>query len=315
MVGSVLGFAHAAHRPRAPRATAWQRLPISTEAGDQISEVKLKIAEIIKIVSTGVQIIFFLATGSVAILSYNTAKRTLFQPLRTEIFKKQIENMGSVLKMFTGKGEVELRNDFGFDTLIKANTYKMYDAYAWFAFDLERPEERREYRIELCPASVVRPEGLRAATDYLATDVPEARPKPEKWEYKGYDISLPRAFVDKEGEFQLILDNPLLPRDIATMLEEYLGVVRSNVRIIQDVIVKASEEMPVKYPEVNDLKNARFEWIRNRINPEFQQLDPLAKRINAYVRTYFDSDNLLPRQRQSNRMADPREQKPVPRHF
>jgi len=262
----------------------------------------LSVANVLNQVSTIFQILFFFATGCVAILSYVTAKRTLFQPLRTEIFKKQIEDMGLVLKMFSGKGEVELREDFAFPALIIANIAIMYDDYGQFAFDWTRPEDLREYRHELCPQIMARLEALEPATGYLIDDAPKEVAKPKQWKYEGYVIPLPRAFPAKQDEFMLILDNPVLPTTIVAMLEEYLNVILGNVDLVRDVIVKCAEEMPSKYPELNDLKKASYDWIRNRINSEFHELEPESKKINAYVRTYFGPDNLLPSKRQSNRM-------------
>jgi hypothetical protein len=58
-------------------------------AGEQIGGIKLSVTDSPKLVSTSVQSLFFVAAGWVAILSYRTPKRTLFQPLRTEIFKSK----------------------------------------------------------------------------------------------------------------------------------------------------------------------------------------------------------------------------------
>ena len=262
----------------------------------------MTIGDFLSRVSTSVQILFFLATGWVAVLSYVTAKKTLFQPLRTEIFKKQIEDLSLILGLFSGKGEVQLREEFAFDELIIANIAKMYDTYAAFAFDVVRPEEIWEYRHELCPVSIVRPEALELATSYRIDDIPEKLIKPKEWEYKGYDISLPRAFSAKEDDIKRILDSPLLPISVAEMLERYLAVVYNNAQIIQDAIIECANEMPLKYPKLDDLKKASPIWIENRIRSNFSHLVPVAKEINDYVRNYFDSDNLLPSNHKSNWM-------------
>ena len=111
----------------------------------------------------------------------------------------------------------------------------------------------------------------------------------------GYDVSIPRAFSDKEGEFRAVLDSPLLPRPIAVLLEKYLSIVEGdNITIIREVIVECAKEMPTNYPALDDIQRASYNWIRNRINDKFEKLEPTAKMINEYVRKYFDSDNLLP---------------------
>jgi hypothetical protein len=247
-------------------------------------------------ISTVVQIAFFAATGMVAILSYITAKKTIFQPLRTEIFKRQIEDLSSVLRLFSGKGEVALRKEFSFDDLITANIAVMYDAYLAFAFNMARPEEVLEYRHELCPSAMVLPEALQVASDYRVDNTAKKNSNiPEEWDYKAYAISIPTGFSDKVDEFQVILDSPLLPKSIAGLLEKYFSVVEEeNITIIREVIEQSAEEMPAKYPTLGDIEHSSFNWILNRIAHQFQELEPTAKMINENVRAYFDSDNLLP---------------------
>jgi hypothetical protein len=78
------------------------------------------------------------------------------------------------------------------------------------------------------------------------------------------------------------------------MLESYLSAVYNNVHEVRSVIVECSKEMGKKYPTIEALKKARYDWISARILTKFVRLEPEARKINEYVRAYFDSDNLLP---------------------
>ncbi|HZN99519.1 MAG TPA: hypothetical protein VFB61_17480, partial [Gemmatimonadales bacterium] len=60
-------------------------------------------------------------------LTYRQARRTVLQPLRTEIFKKQLDGMTQVLQLFIGKAEHQLLDDFAFDELYSANIALLYD--------------------------------------------------------------------------------------------------------------------------------------------------------------------------------------------
>lgn len=245
--------------------------------------------------STIVQIAFFCITGAVAILSYVGAKRTFFQPLRTEIFKKQIESLAAILELLAGKGEVDLSNDFDFPALVNANIAEMYDAYLEFAFKMKRNEEELEYRPELCPVAMMLPEFLQKASGFRMDDVPDrATEEPETWDYRHPGIALPRGYVNRRKEFDTILDNPLLPRSIAELVENYLSVVEDNAVVISEAIEECAPKMPEYYPNLEDLKNASFDWIYNQWVQKSASLQPLAKKINDAVRAYFDTDNLLP---------------------
>ena len=247
--------------------------------------------------STIVQIAFFCITGAVAVLSYVGAKRTFFQPLRTEIFKKQIESLAAILELLAGKGEVDLRNDFDFPTLVDANIAEMYDAYLAFAFKMKRNEEELEYRPELCPEAIMRPEFLEKASGFRMDDArPPAAEGPKTWNYRHPGTALPRRYVATRKEFDTVLDNPLLPQSIAELVENYLSVVEDNAVVINDAIEECAPKMPEYYPSLEDLTNSSFDWIHDQWVQKSAALQPLAKKINDAVRAYFDTDNLLPQE-------------------
>lgn len=62
-----------------------------------------------------VQTAFYAVVATVTILTYMHARRTLFQPVRTEIFKEQLKELSQVLAPFVGKSEADLRNFFALE--------------------------------------------------------------------------------------------------------------------------------------------------------------------------------------------------------
>ncbi|MEU6918589.1 hypothetical protein [Streptomyces olindensis] len=256
-----------------------------------------------KLATSIVQIIFWLATSMVAVLGYINAKRTIFQPLRTEIFKKQIEALSSALELFVGKRSDELAEDFDMDFGEKANIFRMYDAYLEFAFGRRRPEELREYRPELCPTAWIHADYLSSydadkedwAEDSAKVEFPA---KPKDWEYKDGMISVPRKYTEKEADFRAVLENPLLPAKIADLIERHLEAAHEYLGAIGPVLEECAKEMPDRYPELDDFLKSKFDWIHNRLvehrHNEGISLSVTAKAVVDEVREYFDSDNLLP---------------------
>lgn len=59
------------------------------------------------------QIVFWVTVSVVTVLTYRRARKTLLQPIRTEVFKLQVEEVKPLFKIVVGKGEVELRRYFG----------------------------------------------------------------------------------------------------------------------------------------------------------------------------------------------------------
>ncbi|MFF8813319.1 hypothetical protein [Streptomyces pactum] len=252
------------------------------------------------------QIIFWLATSTVAALGYMNARKTIFQPLRTEIFKKQIEALSSALELFVGKGEEELAEDFDMRFGVRANIYQMYDAYLKYAFKRKRPDDKLEYRPELCPSAWVHEDYLKLdledkveATEESGTRKKKTSEEGKPWEFRAGMIAVPRKYGEREAEFRAVLDNPVLPVVVADLIEQYLETVRSYLGAVGPVLEECSIEMPDRYPTLEDILRARFGWIDNRL-AEYRcnngiSLSDSATAVVHEIRTYFDSDNLLPR--------------------
>jgi hypothetical protein len=246
------------------------------------------------------QIAFWVVVAFVTISTYLHAKRTVFQPLRTEIFKKQIEEMAAVLRVFVGRTELELRKDWDFDYLFDANVEMMYDAYARFAFDAKIDADKRKYRREACPVSLVKPKFLMPVDEHIAeseahTPDNDASAENKVWEYEHPEIAVPRGFIKTQDEMRTLLESPILPTKMASLIEEYIHAVENNMVRIWELIDECAKEMPQKYPSLDTLSRARHSWIHVRYIKGMDNLEPYADRIIKYVRDYFGSDCLFGR--------------------
>ena len=77
-----------------------------------------------------VQSIFLLGTLVLAVLTYRQARKTILQPLRTEVFKEQIKVFGKIQEMFLTKTQLDLWTDLGLIDLVGVNCQAMVDTYA-----------------------------------------------------------------------------------------------------------------------------------------------------------------------------------------
>ncbi|WP_189837633.1 hypothetical protein [Streptomyces umbrinus] len=164
------------------------------------------------------QIIFWSGTVTIAFFGYLGARKTLFQPLRTEIFKRQIEDLSAILQFFVGKGGIKLSEEFDFELLKQANIEAMYDAYVQHAFQVRRPEEVRGYRPELCPAGIIKVEVLTEQFKLVdghkedpVEDPSEAASEPTPWDYKGGYVYIPKRYVKQKRKIKRLLECPFLP--------------------------------------------------------------------------------------------------------
>lgn len=251
------------------------------------------------------QVFFWITLGTISILTYLRAKKTILQPIRTEIFKVQLEEMRTILSLFVGKGEIELRQEFGLEKLFRANTLMMYDEYASTFFDFKVNREERLYSHKECPCSLVTEEGMmkyfELADDHLQTDNSNSSEKEKDprvraalWaNYTQYNICIPKEYSEQEKKIQNLLENPLLPSECVKLLNEYTETIHKNINLTRKILTEAAKEMPDKYPSLEDLKKSSFDWLTHRFVDDFVHLKPKAEAIIAFVRSCYDVDNLL----------------------
>ena len=108
-------------------------------------------------------ILFFIVVGSVTVLTYLKANKSILQPMENEIFKNQLTEFTNIMDIFNGKSEVELREYFGLSDLIKVNAFFMLDNYASLFFGMNIDKERRPYNHEFYNLE----ETADKLTDYL----------------------------------------------------------------------------------------------------------------------------------------------------
>ncbi len=94
----------------------------------------MNLKTIITIINLAFESILFITVGVITVLTYLHAKDTILQPMRTELFKIQMEELSKVLKFFVGQEENDLREKFAFSKLINVNAIALIDEYASIFF-------------------------------------------------------------------------------------------------------------------------------------------------------------------------------------
>lgn len=247
------------------------------------------------------QILFFAVVATITILTYLAARKTVLQPIRTEIFKEQLKLFSELLTMFTGRGEFELREDFGFDKALRANATRLLDVYATHFFDMKFDENKRPYSRHQCPHTLIPESCLEDASLYLVPDPSERKKetgtpdtKAAMWANFKFDVlSIPKEFTAKEQELERMISSPLIPKQLAQLLKEYVALARRNLTALRPVLTGCATELPEKYPNLDVMKKASVAWINNAYNKKFRELEPKAKEINSFLRGYFKVESIM----------------------
>ncbi len=248
------------------------------------------------------QITFWFVAGVIAVLTYRQARRTVLQPIRTEVFKEQIKVMSEVMSLFVGKHELALRSDFDFDTLFEVNLLRLLDLYAANFFDLQFDPEQRKYNSHDCPmrqgaAQITERSPMHSTARNSIEDVADPRVRAARWaSYRTEMLYINRQYCDMDQRITRLLENPLLPSKLANLLTEYRMLASENRSSLNGVLDYAAKELPAQFPSLQALERIDpLDWPRevfNRYNHDFQHLKPLADQIVTFVRSYFEADNL-----------------------
>lgn len=258
------------------------------------------IADNIATMKDSIQIIFFIIIATLSILTYLKAKKTLLQPIKTEVFKEQIKAFSSVLKFFSGKGEVALREELAFDDFFYANCFALYDSYARLFFEIQIDIEKRPYRKELCPTAIFSEERLTLADEYVIPEkgedpsAPDPNTRASIWlSNKNIPLRIPQKMSEAEDQIEKFIQSPVLPKNCIKLIEKFREQLRKNIMMIEEILLEASKDMPVKYPNFEIMKKASTDWIYAKYTERFEHLEPHARTLTDFIREYYLTDDLL----------------------
>lgn len=240
-----------------------------------------------------VQIAFWLVVGGLSILTYVQAKKSFFQPLRTEVFKLQLALLTRVSDLFVSKSETDLREFFGFHEALQINAQLMREEYAREVGG-EVPEgegilERARDVLGGAQVSMESRAAIRLVSAPSEHNVDDAEGQPEQtWDDYEHDfVHITKEFGSALSEIEALSREPLLPSDLRVLLESLVTAAHANLHAIRATMKEAAAKMPASYPTLDSLKGAELHWVENIWIRKSTPLTPIAHEIVAFTRTYF----------------------------
>ena len=263
--------------------------------------------EKIQAVVSIVEAIFYIVTGSIALLTFLIARRTVLQPIKTEVFKKQIDIATDIMNLFNGKNELDIRKAFGFDLMEHANICNMLDTYAQFFFDIKIDGSKRPYNKDACPCSIVSSYFMEHYFEPVLSpgeeivheniepeDGPETISKEEKWKSYTYGIICqPRKTTCMLDQLDEIMKSPFLPHKAVQLLAEIKETVHRNSIKLGEVLTEVSQQLPIFYPDLESMKTANMSWISQKYAEEFIPMEKSCNDLTEYLREYFHVESIM----------------------
>lgn len=253
-----------------------------------------------------VNIAFFGVTAVLGIKTYISAKKTILQPIKTEIFKEQVKEFSKILNFFNAKKETKIREDFAIEKLYRANVLALLDEYAKTFFDYEVDIDKRPYNKQDCPSTLVTKAGMEkffslvdddSKSEVAATrndERPDPRVRAALWaDYECFMLHIPKEYSEKLEELNFIKSSPLLTKESVKLIENFEKALSENREILMNTLTEVSKELPHRYPSQKALTGATHYWVSNKYNAKVQSLEEPATKIIEYIRNYYKVDEIL----------------------
>jgi hypothetical protein len=242
-----------------------------------------------------VNICFLFFTGTLALLTYRNAKKTLFNPIRSEMVKYQMKAITEFVDNHTSKG-FTFDNSIDYSNLLKLNyeTDYLFDiltneskfqTHAFDEIDNDRSEYCRRNLGGLFELSVKQNKlyfemvygDFDTAKQYIQTKFIKEKEQNNK------SLILQRFYITKNfysffTDLINLKTNPFIPDIIKRKSEIIISNIYKNIQILYEILsVHISEQANTTYQEVYSKFNAQ------RIDHE-KDLNELRNIISAYFK-------------------------------
>ena len=263
----------------------------------------MNISELITQTKDVVNIIFFIVIGSLAILSYLQAKRTLFTPLKTEIFKLQLKAIEELLTFFNLDALNDIHSKFDLSKIVQLNSEELVIAYAkaFFGTEIKNFNERlSNFTGFLLTDSYAKENVFPIDTPMheISDPNPPTIDNPAvilaRWQKFEFGIvGFTEKFSTAKNQLKVFLASPILTPEIKNLITEFEQTVNKNVLLTAEILTKAAQEFPNRYPTIQSINEASFDWIWSEYNQEKIDLEELQLSILKHIGNYLKTDKII----------------------
>lgn len=266
---------------------------LSTFSGVLIGYIPCEYPIKLETLKTFFDIVFSLVTSTIAILTFKAAKETFFQPIRSEVAKKQTELLSDLLLTL----QQELNSELDYIQLSHLN------AQFWllkYGFIFQNHEEvKRNIKENVCgsqmfPDETGKVNGTIVEAFENAKNDPVNESKVMYEKAKKGDIKISEVvFTKKHMEIVIKLDrfahNPFIPSKISQQLKQLIKQIQIN----RSIHLRSTVSWVIG--EVIQRKNKTsitFNGVFNEFNHRRVHHNEIIESIKAEIRLYLQIDSV-----------------------
>lgn len=247
------------------------------------------------VLNSGGQILFWLVAGTVAVLTFRQAKRTIFQPAKNEVFKVQVEKLQQLMTDLDWRSQREADRCSGLEEAFVLTTRHFFDSFAIQEFgeflQLESGTEIEKMGALRNP-NAGGFELIRGPADEC-----ESEPRPRrKVDWAAFEWELlyfgPR-YVETRVALDGYLSNPILPEAVLSVLRDLDAEVFSSFQRCAEDVQRVVRELPRHYPDEAAFAYPNFDWANNARKERGQRLAQAHENLRSAIRAYLRTDELF----------------------
>jgi len=213
-----------------------------------------------------------------AILTYQRAKETFLQPVRTEVIKKQTDLLIHVLELVDS--DLKIMESYDASKLVEVNLLAAMLECGTIFNDMDKVEK---FVKENTFSHVVSKEAMERDFEVVQTFNSEKKPAsketPNKRGKRNYDLAkkgnfkveifhITKAYVDFLKALENLISNPFMPSSVQLLLKELVREIEENThthlsnavsKAVNDSFVHHNGEMPSVSGVYNSFNHERLE--------------------------------------------------------
>lgn len=243
-----------------------------------------------------VNIIFFIVTGLLAFFSYLNARKTLFSPIKTEVFKLQIKEFEIILDKFRKYDEKIIMKKFDEEKILFINACSIITGFFNYKFKKDivmRGFDRNEsYGFIISSKNI---DQYVEEVKLIRSDKDENNePNKEKWEDRDLGIlSFTKKFERSHENIIKLSNTPILPEKISHAIKEVVKTEDRNLSIMMEVLSDFSKDLPNLIKQENDIQRIDFKGLYNIYNGKRTRVSPYIDTVKSEIKNYLKVEKII----------------------
>ena len=241
-------------------------------------------------IKDSIEIIYYIVFSSIALITYLSAKKTIFLPLKSEVYKYQIEELEKLYRYLVTNELIS-----GLEANCYMNIAKIIEDYIvtkkWSNHLIDNVEFGKKIG-----SAIILDEYKEDEIMFLKSEEKKKKNEIINWqEYKIKRIIISKKFEIEEEKIESFISSPFLPTTLLVKIKELDAEIKNINYSLKEYLTELLEEIPLKVKKDDDMKenlDMFYSILLEEINLE-GKISIKRTEIQKIIRRYLNSDSIF----------------------